>query len=87
MLSHLAVMVAVAAILGVVVAGLAIPFAGVVGIAARDVGQVAWTTCPPSSRPRRSRSAPGSSTPTATLIATLYDENRVNVPLEPGLAR
>ena len=36
-LSHLAVMAVVAAILGVLTAGLAIPFAGVVGVAAKDV--------------------------------------------------
>ena len=38
-LSHLGVMVAVAAVMGVVVAGLAIPFAGVLGIGARDVAK------------------------------------------------
>ena len=38
-LSHLAVMGVVAAILGVLVAGLAIPFAGVVGVAAKDVSK------------------------------------------------
>ena len=36
-LSHLAVMIAVAAVMGVVVAGLAIPFAGALGIGARGV--------------------------------------------------
>ena len=35
-LSHLGVMAAVAAVMGALVAGLAIPFAGVVGVAARD---------------------------------------------------
>src|SRR5204862_270657 len=37
--SHLLVMVAVAAILGVVVAGLAIPFVGVLGIGARNAAR------------------------------------------------
>ena len=37
--SHLGVMFAVAAVMGVVVAGLAIPFAGVLGLGARDVAK------------------------------------------------
>ena len=37
--SHLVVMVAVAAVIGVVVAGLAIPFAGVLGVGARNVAE------------------------------------------------
>ncbi len=36
-LSHLGAMVVVSAVLGVLVAGLAIPFAGVVGVSARNV--------------------------------------------------
>src|SRR4051812_38599846 len=38
-LSHLLVMAAVAAVLGIVVAGLAIPFAGIAGIGARNVAR------------------------------------------------
>ncbi|WP_180935249.1 hypothetical protein [Nocardioides ungokensis] len=37
--SHLGVMLAVAVVMGVVVAGLAIPFAGVLGLGARDVAK------------------------------------------------
>jgi membrane peptidoglycan carboxypeptidase len=73
-------MLAVAVVMGVVVAGLAIPFAGVVGIGARQVAHVM------DSLPARLRTEP---LPQKTklldrdgnTIATLYDENRVNVPL------
>ena len=81
LLPHLGVMVAVAAVLGVVVAGIAIPFAGIAGIAARnvargmdnlpeelDTGELAQRT--------RILDADGK------LITTLYDENRVNRPLD-----
>jgi hypothetical protein len=37
--SHLGVMCAVSVVLGVVVAGLAIPFAGVLGLSARNVAE------------------------------------------------
>ena len=47
-LSHLGVMVAVAAVMGVVVAGLAIPFAGVLGHRRRATWPRGWTTSRPS---------------------------------------
>ncbi len=80
-LSHLGVMVAVAAVMGVVVAGLAIPFAGVLGIGARDVAK-GMDNLPtelktePLAQKTRILDSKGN------LIATLYDENRVNVPLQ-----
>ena len=78
--SHLGVMVAVAAVMGVVVAGLAIPFAGALGIGARNVAQSmdnlpAELETEPLAQKTRIVDANGN------LIATLYDENRINVPL------
>jgi len=80
-LKHLFVMCTVAAVLGVVVAGLAIPFAGIAGLGARntaktmdklpsdfEVGQLAQTT--------KIVDAKGN------LITTLYDQNRVYRPLD-----
>ena len=79
-LKHLAVMCAVAAVLGVVVAGLAIPFAGLLGMSAKDaaktmdklpadfeVGNLAQTTKIVDSK--------------GDIITTLYDQNRVYRPL------
>lgn len=79
-LAHLGVMAMVSAVLGLIVAGLAIPFAGVLGFAARDVADsmrdlpAALETKP---LPQRTRILAKDGTP----IATLYDENRVSVPL------
>jgi membrane peptidoglycan carboxypeptidase len=78
---HLSVMLTVAVVLGLLTAGLAIPFAGVFGIGARnvaktmdklpadfDTGTLAQTT--------RILDANGN------LITTLYDQNRVYRPLD-----
>ncbi|MGH3509259.1 MAG: penicillin-binding protein [Nocardioidaceae bacterium] len=79
-LSHLGVMIAVAATMGLLVAGLAIPFAAVSGFAARSVSQsmdklpTNLTTQPLAQRTRM-LAADGS------VLATFYDQNRVNVPL------
>ena len=79
--SHLMVMVAVAAILGVVVAGLAIPFAGVMGLGARNVAK-AMDNLPAELEtdplPQRTRLIDDD----GNTIATFYDENRVNVSLD-----
>ena len=78
--SHLAVMAAVAAVMGVVVAGLAIPFAGVLGIGAKSLSHTV------ESLPAQLKAEPLAQ-PTQILdnsgqpIATLYDQNRINVPL------
>ena len=79
-LSHLGVIVAVSAVLGVLVAGLAIPFVGAVGYSAKA-----------TDRSMQNLPAELKTTPLAQrtrvlarngkLIATFYDENRVNVPL------
>ena len=79
-LSHLGVMAAVAVILGVVVAGLAIPFAGLVGVAARDVARnmdslPTELTVEPLAQKTRILDGSGNT------LASLYDENRVNVSL------
>ncbi len=79
-LSHLGVMLAVSVVLGVVVAGLAIPFAGVAGIGAKNVADT-MDTLPEEleteALPQRTRILDRD----GEVIATLYDENRVEVPL------
>ncbi len=78
--SHLGVMLAVAAVMGVVVAGLAIPFAGVVGLGARDVAK----TMDSLPEALKTEALPQKTTivdARGNVIATLYDENRVSVPL------
>jgi membrane peptidoglycan carboxypeptidase len=78
--SHLGVMLLVSVVLGVVVAGLAIPFAGVVGFTARNVSesidelpQELETELLPQRTEIKDRDG--------DTIATIYDENRVIVPL------
>jgi membrane peptidoglycan carboxypeptidase len=73
-------MAVVAAVMGVVVAGLAIPFAGVLGLASKGVSHTV------ESLPANLRTQPLAQQtkivdPNGQTIATLYDENRVNVPL------
>ena len=79
--SHLLVMLAVAVIMGVVVAGLAIPFAGVLGIGARNAAR-AMDNLPAELEtaplPQRTRLLDAN----GDTIATFYDENRVNVSLD-----
>src|SRR5689334_16785608 len=80
LLPHVGVMLAVAAVLGVVVAGLAIPFAGVAGIAGRNVARsmddlpAQLETADLAQRTRIVDSQ-------GKLITTLYDENRITRPL------
>jgi membrane peptidoglycan carboxypeptidase len=73
-------MAIVAAVMGVVVAGLAIPFAGVLGLASKGISRTV------ESLPANLRTQPLAQQtkivdPQGQTIATLYDENRVNVPL------
>lgn len=79
--SHLLVMLAVAAVMGVVVAGLAIPFAGVLGVGARQASD-AMDNLPAELQtdplPQKTRLVDSE----GNVIATLYDENRVNVSLD-----
>lgn len=73
-------MLAVAAVLGVVVAGLAIPFAGVAGMGARNVAR-SMDDLPAQLETgdlaQRTRIVDRD----GKLITTLYDENRINRPL------
>jgi len=78
--SHLGVMLLVAAVLGVVVSGLAIPFAGVLGFSARNVSESVDDLpqeLETEQLPQRTELKDAS----GKTIATLYDQNRVNVPL------
>ena len=79
-LSHLGVMLAVAAVMGVLVAGLALPFAAVTGLSTRTVAQgmdklPADLVAEPLAQRTRLLGRDGA------VLATLYDQNRVNVPL------
>ena len=79
-ISHLVVMVAVATIMGLVAAGLAIPFAGILGLGSKQVSDgmemlPAELKAEPLAQKTDIVDARG------TLIASVYDENRVNVPL------
>ena len=78
--SHLGVMIGVAALMGALVAGLAIPFAAVAGFGARNVADTmdelpTELTAEPLAQRTRVLAADGS------LLATWYEQNRVNVPL------
>ena len=79
-LSHLGVMVAVAAVMGVLVAGLALPFAAVTGLSTRTLADgmdkiPADLTAEPLAQRTRLLGRDGA------VLATIYDQNRVNVPL------
>ncbi len=80
MFSHLSIMLVVAAVLGVVVAGLAIPFAGVLGFASQkvsdgvdDLPQEFDTTNLPQRTEILDRKG--------KVIASVFDQNRQNVAL------
>jgi membrane peptidoglycan carboxypeptidase len=78
--SHLGVMAVVAAVMGVVVAGLAIPFAGVLGIASKSLSH-SVESLPANLRTQPLAQQTKIVDPQGQTIATLYDENRINVPL------
>jgi membrane peptidoglycan carboxypeptidase len=78
--SHLGVMIGVSALIGILVAGLAIPFAALAGFGARTVADSMdklpdELTAEPLAQRTRVLAADGS------LLATFYDQNRINVPL------
>ncbi|WP_297737805.1 transglycosylase domain-containing protein [Nocardioides sp.] len=79
-MSHLAVMAVVAAVLGVLVAGLAIPFAGVVGVAAKDLSK-GMVNLPEELEAEELAQTTRIYDVDGTLIASLYDQNRINVGL------
>jgi membrane peptidoglycan carboxypeptidase len=78
--SHLAVMGAVAVVMGVLVACLAIPFAGLVGVAAKDVSK-GMVNLPESLEAKDLSQKTRIYDVNGNLIASLYDQNRINVPL------
>jgi len=79
-LSHLGVMVAVAAVMGVLAAGLAIPFAGVGGLSARTVAdEMDKLPANLAAEPLAQRTVLLARN--GKPLATLFDQNRVNVPL------
>lgn len=79
-LSHLGVMLLVSAVLGVVVSGLAIPFAGVAGFSARNVAE-SVDELPQELETEQLPQRTEIQDKSGKVIATLYDQNRVNVPL------
>ena len=84
-LSHLVVMVAVAAVLGVVVAGLAIPFAGLAGIGARNVART-MDNLPEELKTEDLAQRTTILDAYGNRLASLYDENRITVPIK-GISR
>ncbi|WP_435771849.1 transglycosylase domain-containing protein [Nocardioides sp. SYSU DS0651] len=78
--SHLGVMLLVSLVLGVVVSGLAIPFAGVTGFAARNVAE-SVDELPQELETEKLPQRTELKDKKGRTFATLYDQNRVNVPL------
>lgn len=78
--SHLAVMAAVAVVMGVLAACLAIPFAAVVGSAAKDASQ-GMVNLPEELEAEDLSQKTRIYDVNGNLIASLYDQNRLNVPL------
>jgi len=79
-LSHLAVMGVVSVVMGVIVAGLAIPFAGILGLGARNASNTLDdlpAELEAQALPQKTKIVDANN----NLIAELYDENRVNVQL------
>jgi membrane peptidoglycan carboxypeptidase len=78
--SHLGVIVALSALMGLLVAGLAIPFAGALGMGAKSLSRTVKDLpeelkADPLAQRTRVLDSHGKT------IATFYDQNRVNVPL------
>ncbi len=73
-------MAIVAAVMGVVVAGLAIPFAGVLGIGAKSLSH-SVEDLPANLRTQPLAQQTKIVDQSGTTVATLYDQNRINVPL------
>ena len=71
---------AVAVVMGVLVACLAIPFAGLVGVAAKDVSK-GMVNLPESLEAKDLSQKTRIYDANGNLIASLYDQNRINVPL------
>jgi membrane peptidoglycan carboxypeptidase len=80
-LTHLVVMAAVAAVLGVVVAGLAIPFAGLAGIGARNVART-MDNLPEELETEDLAQRTTIEDANGNRLASYYDQNRITVPLK-----
>ncbi len=78
--SHLGVMLAVAVVMGLLVAGLAIPFAGALGIGARNISR-SMDRLPAELETQALAQKTRIVDANGSVIASLYDENRINVPL------
>ena len=79
-LGHVVVMLAVAAVMGLVAAGLAIPFAGVLGIGTKQVAS-GMTKLPAELKTEPLAQRTVMVDAAGNVIATVFDENRLNVPL------
>jgi membrane peptidoglycan carboxypeptidase len=84
-LSHVVVMIVVSVVLGVVVAGLAIPFAGVAGVGARNVART-MDDLPEELEINDLSQRTTILDANGNKLASLYDENRITVPLK-GISR
>ncbi len=78
--SHLGVMLAVSAVLGVVVSGLAIPFAGILGLTAQNVAD-ASDSLPKELETEQLPQRTIIEDRAGNTIATIYDQNRINIDL------
>lgn len=78
--SHLGVMAAVAVIMGILAGSLAIPFVGVMGVAAKDVSKT-MVNLPEALEAKDLSQKTRIYDRNGNLIASLYDQNRINVPL------
>lgn len=79
-LGHIAVMVAIAAVMGLLAAGLALPYAAVLGAAAKDVSK-GMDDLPAELETKPLAQKTSIVDGEGNLIASLYDENRINVGL------
>ncbi|MGK2876633.1 MAG: transglycosylase domain-containing protein [Nocardioides sp.] len=79
-LSKLGLMFVVSAVLGVVVAGLAIPVAGLVGISARNISDT-MQDLPEELKTDALPETTSILDADGNLITTVFDQNRINVPL------
>src|SRR3954465_2786934 len=84
-LSHVVVMIVVSAVLGVVVAGLAIPFVGVAGVGARNVART-MDDLPEELKTEDLSQRTTILDANGNRLASVYDENRITVPLK-GISR
>ncbi|WP_104108218.1 penicillin-binding protein [Nocardioides sp. 616] len=80
-LTHLGVMAAVAMVLGLLTAGLALPFVAVVGAAVKDVSE-GMDDLPAELETRPLAEKTSIVDGQGNLIASLYDENRISVGLD-----